>query len=147
MPTWSSKLAIGVPQIDAQHQELFERADALLLAMRAGKPEAEIDRLFWFVDDYCTSHFDAEERLMREVGYPELPAHAELHHEFTSEFEGIVERFRASGASPALTLELQQLVAGWLVMHVRATDGKIAAFLRSRPPAEGGGGPEAPRPA
>ena len=131
LATWSAKLAIGVPEIDAQHQELFERADALLSAMRSGQSGAEVDRLFWFLDDYCSSHFSAEEKFMRAVKYPAADAHADLHQTFTSEFEEIAARFRRGGVSEALTLELQQLIAGWLVMHIRATDTKLAEFVRT----------------
>lgn len=131
MATWNAKLAIGVPEIDAQHKELFERADALLSAMRSGQSGAEVDRLFWFLDDYCTSHFAAEERFMRAVKYPAADAHAGMHQTFTSEFDEIAGRLRRSGVSEALTLELQQLIAGWLVTHIRATDTKLAEFVKS----------------
>ena len=102
--------------------------------MRAGQSDAEVDRLFWFLDDYCSSHFSAEEKLMRAVGYPEVDSHAGLHQTFTTEFESIAGRVRTSGPSGALTLELQQLIAGWLVMHIRACDTKVAAFVKTAPP-------------
>ena len=70
MPIWNADLAVGVPDIDAQHQELFRRADALLAAMKERQPaDREVERLFLFLDEYCSRHFASEERLMREKKY------------------------------------------------------------------------------
>jgi hemerythrin len=132
MPTWSPSLAIGVEEVDRQHRKLFERADALLDGMRARESDAELKVLFWFVDDYCTSHFAAEETLMREVGYPGIREQIAQHRKFTREFDAIAERFRAKGPTPELTLELQQLICGWFVTHIRALDTKIAAFVADK---------------
>jgi hemerythrin-like metal-binding protein len=74
---------------------------------------------------------------MRAVSYPHAASHAALHQHFTSEFEEIVGRVRRNGPSSALTLELQQLIAGWLVLHIRAHDTKLAEFVKTAPP----GGP------
>jgi hemerythrin len=131
MAFWSEKLVIGVPEIDEQHRELFERADALFHAMRAGSSREELERLFWFLDDYCDRHFAAEEQLMCEARYPGLADQIAQHRLFTHEFDRIVGRFRAKGPTPEVTLELQQLVAGWFVTHVRASDTKIAAFVEA----------------
>ena len=129
MPTWTAKLAIGVEEIDDQHRDIFGTADALFEAMRAGESGAELERLLWFVDDYCTRHFAAEESLMSELGYTGIADQIAQHRVFTREFDAIAERFRAKGPIPEVTLELQQLICGWLVTHIRAMDTKIAAFV------------------
>lgn len=134
MPTWNSGLAIGVAAIDAQHQELFARADAVLEAMRAGQSAAEVQPTLAFLDDYCSRHFASEERLMRERSYPGLAEHVAQHQSFVKQFEALVAQFTAKGASPTVIIALQQLISGWLVKHVGAVDKKLAASLKGQQP-------------
>jgi hemerythrin len=129
MPAWTPSLAVGHPTIDAQHQELFRRVDELLAAMSSGKPAEEVGRCLQFVDDYCSEHFSAEERLMREKRYPGLAAHVAAHGVFVKDFQVVAESFRAKGPAVSVTIALQRLVSGWLVSHIGSEDRKLAAFL------------------
>ena len=133
MPTWNPGLAIGVPAIDAQHVELFKRADALLAAMKAGRSTAELVSLLAFLADYCQRHFSAEEHLMRERAYPGLAEHVAQHAEFARKFEAITADLHAKGPSSAITIGLQQLVCRWLVAHIGTVDKRLAAFLANTP--------------
>jgi hemerythrin len=114
--TWTPKLAIGVPPIDQQHQELFRRADDLLAALSRGDVLDEVVRLVDFLGQYVSTHFKAEEKLMASRGYPELVRHQLLHEV-------------AKGANSRLGLQLNTMVGGWLVNHVGTEDAKIATFL------------------
>ena len=132
MPTWNQKLAVGVPTIDSQHKELFARADALLAAMSQGKSAQEVKPLLDFLDDYCSSHFASEEKLMREKRYPGLQEHAAQHAIFVKQFQEVVEQFRAKGPSITVSLGVQKLVSGWLVQHIGSVDTKLGSFLMAR---------------
>jgi hemerythrin-like metal-binding protein len=126
--TWTPKLAIGVPAIDQQHQELFRRADDLLGALSRGDVLDELVRLVDFLGQYVATHFKAEEKLMASRGYPELTRHQLLHQQFVREF-GQLRGEVAKGANSRLGLQLNSMVSGWLVNHVGTEDAKIAAFL------------------
>jgi hemerythrin len=132
MPTWSPKLAVGVPAIDSQHKELFARADKLLTAMSQGKSAQEVKPLLEFLDDYCSRHFASEEKLMREKKYPALQEHVSHHATFTKQFQEIVGHFHSKGPSITVSLGIQKLVCGWLVQHIGAVDAKLAGFLAGR---------------
>ena len=135
MPIWNARLAVGVPEIDQQHQELFQRADALLDAMRAGRSADEVGRLLRFLEEYCTRHFATEERLMRDRRSPRLDVHLAQHAIFVDRFKQIATQFQAKGASATTTMALQDLVAGWLVQHIGAVDTQLAAVLAQKPAA------------
>jgi hemerythrin len=64
---WTDSLAVGIPEIDQQHQELFLRLERLLRGIVGGERE-EVGRLLEFLGDYVVRHFGAEERWMA-VGY------------------------------------------------------------------------------
>ncbi|MFL5272359.1 MAG: bacteriohemerythrin [Anaeromyxobacteraceae bacterium] len=148
MPTWSQRLAIGIAEIDDQHRQLFERADALLAAMKERRPTHEVRQLIPFVAEYCQHHFRMEESLMRERGHPGLEAHAAQHAHFTQNFAEIAEAFARKGPSISVTVDLQDLVCRWLVAHIASVDAKLAkASPDAAPPrAEVAASPAPPRP-
>ena len=58
---WTSALAIGVANLDAQHEELFRRVDRLHDAMLA-RDRTEAGELIRFLQRYVADHLEAEER-------------------------------------------------------------------------------------
>jgi len=138
VPTWTQKLAIGVPAIDKQHQQLFERADALLLAMKEHRSAGEVRGLVGFLEEYCAHHFRSEENLMRERRFAGRQEHEEQHALFNRRFRAIVDAFAVKGPSLGVTVDLQDLITSWLVKHVSSVDvelGRLAA--RKGLPADG----------
>lgn len=72
---WRDDLLTGVAEVDDQHKELFRRFGELLTACNQGKGGEEVLRLISFLDDYVVKHFTAEERIMRQHGYPDYLEH------------------------------------------------------------------------
>jgi hemerythrin len=128
---WTSTLSVGVPELDAQHQELFRRIDRLLDAM-LHNDRSEAERLLAFLRAYVVDHFAAEERLMAEVGYPDAAGHAEEHHRFAATLHEVDLEFLASGPTAALVLKLEQHAVGWLHDHVYFTDVALGRFVHAR---------------
>jgi hemerythrin len=123
--TWTPKLAIGVPAIDNQHKELFERSDALLDAMRLGKGADEVKKLLHYLEQYATLHFGAEERLMQKQRFPGFAQHKLLHDEFRKEFNAIKDSIEKAGTSSGTTLRLNSLMGVWLIQHIGNVDLKL----------------------
>jgi hemerythrin len=129
---WTFALAVGHPDIDAQHQELFRRAERLIAAVRAGD-RGEVGPTVAFLSAYASTHFAGEERLMREAGYPGLEEHARRHQAFIEDFGRLVARFDERGATTLMAMELHNWLAGWLRQHLAETDQAMVEFLRQRP--------------
>ena len=130
MIRWTQALAVGHATIDAQHQELFRRLEALLTAMMRGD-KAEVGRLFDFLGSYVVEHFGAEERLMVERGYPEYASHKAAHERFVRDYAGLRQGYLTAGGGAALTIRVQNWCGDWLKAHIAGTDQALAAFLRS----------------
>ena len=128
---WTSTLSIGVAELDAQHEELFRRFDRLLDAMLA-RDRSEASHLIAFLQHYVRDHFAAEERLMREVAYPDAMLHAAEHAAFSSEIDTLARLLADEGASARLVLRLEREVTSWLQGHVSSTDHALARFVVSR---------------
>ncbi|HSD21328.1 MAG TPA: bacteriohemerythrin [Anaeromyxobacter sp.] len=125
---WTSTLSIGVAELDAQHEELFRRVDRLLDAMLA-RDRSEASCLIAFLQHHVTDHFAAEERLMREVAYPDAALHAAEHLAFATQIAALAALFALEGATARLVLRLEREVTSWLQDHVYSTDHALARFI------------------
>jgi hemerythrin len=126
---WTPALAVGHAVIDGQHQELFRRLEALLTAMMKGD-KAEVGRLFDFLGSYVVEHFGAEEKLMKENGYPDYPSHKAAHEKFVADYLGLRKSLDASGGGgAALSIKVQNWCGDWLKAHIAGTDQALATFL------------------
>jgi hemerythrin len=139
---WTPALAVGIPELDAQHQELFRRAERLIAALRAGD-RGEVLPLLAYLDEYVVHHFQAEERLMSEVGYPGREAHAAAHRAFREDFAAFVKDFRRSGPTALVALTIHNWLSDWLRLHLCGVDQELGRFVAARraPGAAGGRGP------
>jgi len=92
---WTPALAVGHAVIDAQHQELFRRLEALLTAMMKGD-KGEVGRLFDFLGAYVVEHFGAEEKLMKERAYPDYAVHKSAHERFVADYLALKKSLEAA---------------------------------------------------
>lgn len=127
---WTPSYAIGVPEIDAQHEELFERVGRFAEAVRSRKPPDRLEELFAFLAEYALLHFELEERTMRSLGYPGLAAHMEEHVRFRRHLASLVPQWNTEGASPAVLMALVGFLSAWLTDHVTGSDQRIGDHVR-----------------
>jgi hemerythrin len=135
MLAWTPSLAVGIAEIDAQHEALFDIAGRIEAAATARESVGHLEELFSTLAENAMDHFADEERVMREVGYPLLPRHTQEHAFFKRQLAMLVSQWNAEGASQAALMALRGLLALWLAEHVTSSDQGIRAFLR------GGGRP------
>lgn len=125
---WTPALALGHDEIDAQHQELFRRADKLLEAMIAGDRTA-VETLFDFLGSYVLEHFAAEERLMTASQFPGYTVHKAAHERFVRDYESLRKLHRDSGASAAVAIKARTWLVEWLKNHIGGTDQLMARHI------------------
>lgn len=129
---WSDELAVGVPEIDAQHQELIRRVRRLLRAEADHSATEEVLDVAEFLQDYVVTHFTTEERAMIEHAYPGREEHVALHAEFTADLARLIAQVEAEGVTPLLVVEAQRRIVEWLFHHVRDVDRRLGAYLAER---------------
>ncbi len=126
---WTPNLAVGIPAIDHQHQELFAGVDRLIAAMKASDP-AEVARLMDFLGAYAVEHFRAEEELMQHHGYPEFALHKAAHTRFIQDYGDLRKKFEIKGAVSFVTIQVKTWLGDWLAAHVSGTDMAFARWLQ-----------------
>ncbi|MEW5849372.1 MAG: hemerythrin family protein [Myxococcota bacterium] len=132
--SWTEDLAVGVPEIDDQHRELFRLVDMLLAACLAGNGKTEAERVMGFLECYVVDHFSAEEALMHRVGYPQVETHHLQHRQMVQRLAELKVALARDGVTSLLVTQLNRSVVDWLLNHVGRSDRALADFLRARTP-------------
>lgn len=130
---WKEKYKIGVPLIDAQHEELFSRVTAFVETLRSDKEwdakVASVNETLNFMKDYVVTHFHDEEAYQGEIGYPQLEQHRKIHNDMVAYVGTISERCENGGLNEITMQQFAGKLVTWLVNHVVADDQKIADYV------------------
>jgi hemerythrin-like metal-binding protein len=129
--TWDGSLAVGIPTIDRQHEELISRLNAIAAAIAQHEGEREIQRTLAFLIDYTKQHFGEEETIMAGAKYPDLVNHRAKHREFIDILNRLEEEYREEGSTKVLAESLHTLLGNWLVGHIARVDVQFAQFSRA----------------
>jgi hemerythrin len=126
---WLPEMAIGVPEIDAQHLALFEAAARFEAAAKAGESHDRLKALLTAIADRAVEHFLAEEKLMREVGYPRMAEHLQEHSYVRRRFRTLTPQWDSEGDSAQMITVLLGFLDLWLNTHVAHSDRQIGEFI------------------
>lgn len=131
MIKWTPDLAVGIEEIDAQHQELFRRAERFITGL-SEPTRQDVGILLSYLRLYCVTHFGAEEAWMRQVSYPGYDAHKAQHDGFIEHILELSREHERRGGPGLETVEVGSWLQHWLEDHVSGTDKAFARFVLSR---------------
>ena len=127
---FTSNLVTGNKTIDEQHKELISKINNLLDAVESSQEQATAMRMLNFLNDYVVYHFEAEENLQKEVGYPGLADHQKQHESLKQTVADLTEMLtEEEGASPAFVEQLNKKVVEWLYKHIEGYDRSVAEYI------------------
>ena len=130
--TWNETLAIDKGVIDIQHKGLVRTIGDLQQAMSSGTGAAVLDDVFARMMDYTVVHFTTEEQVMRECNYPLLESHRADHLRLKQTVLTLQQAYR-DGAK-GVSIELLNLLYGWLTTHIIEKDKAFWAYVREGTP-------------
>jgi hemerythrin-like metal-binding protein len=122
---WSDALHIGVPAMDAQHQELVRLLNIVHEARRGGADARGLVGPMEAVVAYCAHHFAEEEAFMASFAYEGREQHIALHRSLAGKAVQLLERLRSGDESAGS--ECLDFLKSWLVGHILGIDRRYAA--------------------
>ncbi len=129
---WKEKYKLGVPVVDSQHEELFQRVDAFMQLLRSSASWDEklkkVNETLEFMKGYVVEHFHDEEEYQKKIGYPNYEAHKQIHTNMVKYVVEFSETYEKSGCNEQLLQQFAGKLLAWLINHVAAEDQKIAAY-------------------
>ena len=133
--TLPSKYALGIPEIDAQHErwldliELFHDASKGNLASKEASDAAK--RTLSELISYTSEHFSTEEEFMASTGFPGMAEHKMAHDRIFSALSSLAREMSENPRSPSVSLRLGAVTSSWLLGHIVTEDRKYAEHALS----------------
>ncbi len=125
---WSDDYSVHVRVIDNDHKELVSLVNELHAAIAEGAAEGVVGHVIAGLARYANEHFEREEKLMAEYGFPALASHREEHRLFTR----VVAAFEKVHGEAPEELDHDRLAAflkEWLVHHILGSDRRYVPYL------------------
>lgn len=118
---WSSDYEVGHPEVDAQHQWLFQISHEIV-----GADLEKAKKVIKDLQSYTRIHFRKEEELMMKIEFPQLQEHHRIHSEFSKRIHhlGMIEDFSESALE-----NLVKVLMKWIQEHILKEDMKIQKFM------------------
>lgn len=126
---WSDEYSVGIRLIDNDHRGLFDVMNDLQDAVEHRRGEAEVGHTITYLIRYVQEHFEREERLMREGGYPEVAGHTNKHRKLARQVFAVQKLYEADHKLVDLE-KLVEFLRGWLIRHILGDDMEYVPYLR-----------------
>jgi len=121
---WKDYYSVNDPSLDAEHRQIIEGINEMYNALESPAPDVATKRVLDRLVRYTHTHFDHEEKVLKEVGYWDFEAHKALHDAM---------RQRTIGLRTHLTLvtarDLLVFLKDWWMDHIQVEDKKYAVCL------------------
>ncbi|HLK66172.1 MAG TPA: hemerythrin family protein [Bryobacteraceae bacterium] len=125
---WTKAHEVFLPEVDADHRNLFRLADELETATTKGETARILTTLRTLLAA-TEDHFTHEEREMRAAHYPAFAWHKQQHDTLRKRFNEFAPRIESGDGDAAILL--LDAIADWLQDHTAVTDRMLCSYLRN----------------
>ena len=127
---WDDTYSVGVSQMDDEHRIILSTINQMLDAPDVSAGSEAISNILTQLAKYASKHFEHEERLLKEHGYPDLSAHRGEHQLFRREVAAFClslmdEQTPTQGAYD----DLLRFLRRWWNEHILIEDMQYRSFL------------------
>ena len=128
---WNEKRhGIGVASLDEQHREIVEQVNQIISAIKGGASSEVMHELMDGLILLARRHFEFEERLMSEHGFPGLEGHAREHLGLLQKLDMFNETLFFS--DPHRLNLLLAFVTDWAELHLLTGEKILGEYLTSK---------------
>ena len=127
---WSPLFSVGIERMDEDHRQLLAIINRFHDAHSTGQARAEILGVLRDLIRYADRHFQREEQLLEQYGFPDMLDHARIHTQLTEQIFQLHEKYAAGDVQ--ISDEVMEFVKNWLLNHILNTDMRYAEYFRGR---------------
>ena len=125
---WTDDFSVGVDSLDADHIVIFSLINHVDDANRSGDDQHAIGRLLKVLLDVAEAHFQREEEIMVQNGFPELEAHVEEHRNIIDDVQSLYVAYQETQSSE-ISHEIAKTLCAWLEEHILETDMQYRPYV------------------
>ena len=128
---WRKELQIDSGRIDDDHRRLI----FIINKFELGVNPLDLQNTIVNLLEYGKQHFNREERILAEVGYPQYSDHIVEHKNLVAELNVIIDGFNSAIISNKFTAvhkKTSHLLRHWLIDHIIKCDVPIRSFISQK---------------
>ncbi|UTC74008.1 hemerythrin family protein [Treponema sp. OMZ 792] len=131
---WEDSLSVGYNTIDLHHKKLLSIMGQFknLFELSQEEYKLKIGKIIKNLSDYTYYHFEEEEKVMKEYGYPGLKEHASIHNSFIKKIQEAIIPMASGNIETGL--QFYDFLGKWLVDHIAGADHEWAEYIHTNHP-------------
>ncbi len=123
--TWNENLALGVPAMDATHEEFIALCNELLSA-----PDGDRLPILYRFIAHTVAHFAQEDRWMEELDFPAVDCHRNEHRRVLEVLEAVKRKWlEGRDEGKQLLTQLLGELPPWFEQHASTMDAALAWYI------------------
>ena len=126
---WRDYYSVGDSSIDQQHQKVIEMINWLYEVIWQGGDRNLLPTLMRRISEYTVSHFEAEEKAMREAGFPGFATHKEIHDKLADQTRDML--FGSLQADGPDVRDVLRFLKQWWINHITGDDKEYVSYLKN----------------
>jgi hemerythrin len=124
---WLDEYNLGIPDIDQQHQSVFDLIDELNEAFVNRETDLKMKYLLAELEKYAENHFKTEEKHFKAAKYSEMTEHFKSHELYRDK----IKEFRKKhDMGSNVTYTLMSFLRLWWTQHILKEDKAYASVLK-----------------
>lgn len=130
---WSEELSVDHGLLNEQHQLLLHHYNLLHESLLHDSPEETgrtKKRVLAAMVAYALEHFEAEERYLESLDYPELEQHRRAHRDFREKIAAINRDLQEDRI--VLSTSVMKFLRNWISEHFAGEDQKYRRYARKK---------------
>ena len=127
---WTSEYKVGVDSLDADHITIFSLINHINEAHQAGSDKQAVSQMLKVLIDRALAHFQREETVMKQNGYPDLEAHVEEHRKIVENLNTLYTAYQDDN-NDTLSRAIVRILCSWLQEHILESDMRYRPYVQN----------------
>ncbi len=124
---WSNTFSVGVEKLDDQHKKMIHTINKLIENPDSSVNSEIVSEVLNELRQYASEHFELEEMILEEIGYPDFERHKAEHKEFRVKLVAFCSATTAHIND--VPFILFNFLNEWLVNHILQDDMKYRSYF------------------
>jgi len=129
--TWQDEYALGIAEIDNQHQKIVEIINSLYQMFSENKmtEAAALQTILKELTDYADYHFTTEENYFTTFKYPQAAGHIEKHNQYREKVEEFKKQLDNNNLKETF-FTMTNFLHEWWVWHINNMDREYVPLFK-----------------
>ncbi|MCX6121099.1 MAG: hemerythrin family protein [Ignavibacteriales bacterium] len=124
---WQDEYSVGVKELDAQHQNLLNIINTLLIGQQDEYNAIKMSEMISSLIHHAYVHFATEERYLAQSNFPDIKTHVLEHVGFI--MKTLELSLKVKEGTNDNRLELLRYLKGWYSSHVLGSDRLLIPYI------------------